>query len=576
MGNISFPGRTLLPSRGASKPITEHRLHQLDEFLKKVILWIKEKIQQNTDNNEQMNDTLTDIISTVDEFLEVTQLDRKAPCTNDKKLSCNMLHEGWFNYLWNSKEIHHLYCGFSTINCEVLSFLVENNKNIEKLDLTGASGGSLRNEGFRCLLQVLSSNETKIKEISLGGYQGHNCNNEDVENFFKNNKSLTHFYATGGISISVDDPLLAFSIQIQSLVVLDLSRCFKKQPKAVQAMVNLTPHLKSHQSLQELYLNENYIGNRGAELLAEALQENQCLRVLSLRNCRIGPTGLIALCNSISNNELLERLIITDRPSVLAVGAPSSTSVGESISNMIKQNKSLIELDLSRQYLGEACYDIIKALESNASLLTLRLRNNRFIASKLMNIFFSVNQSVRILDISHNDLIYQHDGDDNDNNQHENENISNEWCSLLSNDQILQEFSVPWLENSPMSSKFIEALSKNKYIKKIEFSSVIDCVKEIGDFFKENNTIEEIVNLQSPPKGLFSIHSSIISHPSLKRLFWINMDFIELRRFSQQLSERSPDLSPIYFTFTLDSENYVAQEDYVEILRNLATILPKS
>lgn len=478
-----------------------------------------------------------------------------------------MLHKGWFQYLWNTRDIHCLYCGFSTINCEVLSFLVENNKNIHTLDLTGASGGSLRNEGFRCLLQVLSSNETNVKHLSLGGYQGHNCNNEDVENFFKNNKTLTHFYVTGGISISVDDPLLAFSIQIRSLIVLDLSRCFKKQPKAVQAMVNLTPHLKSHKSLQELYLNENYIGNRGAELIAEALKENESLRILSLRNCRVGPDGIIALCNSISNNEVLERLFITDRPSSLAVGSPPSSVVGNAISNMIKENKSLMELDLSRQYLGEACNDIIEALVNNVTLLTLRLRNNRFIGSKLMKTFFSVNQSVRVLDFSHNDLI-DSEPDKNDDND------DDEWCSLLANDQILQEFSCPWIENSSLSGKFVEALGKNKGIKKIEFSSVVDCVKELDEFFLNNNTVEEIVNLESPPKGLYSVHSGILSHPSLKRLHWINMDFLELKRFSHQIAERSSELPPLYFSFTLDSEKHISQDDFVESLRNLAAVLP--
>eukprot|EP00012_Vannella_robusta_P001829 CAMPEP_0206183292 /NCGR_PEP_ID=MMETSP0166-20121206/551_1 /ASSEMBLY_ACC=CAM_ASM_000260 /TAXON_ID=95228 /ORGANISM="Vannella robusta, Strain DIVA3 518/3/11/1/6" /LENGTH=542 /DNA_ID=CAMNT_0053598119 /DNA_START=643 /DNA_END=2268 /DNA_ORIENTATION=+ len=400
---LPFPGRTFLPGRGTSQPIIEQRQQQLDEYLSDVIQWVQKHLQEKLQEDEERKD-VTAVIALLDDFLEVSQLDRKPPCSNDKKFSCNMFHSGWFSHVWDSTDIHSLHAGFGAVNCEVLSLLVQHNKHIHTLDLTGASGGSLRNEGFRCLLQALASNETGVRHLYLGGYQGHNCDNEDIESLFEHNKTLESLYVAGGISISVDDPLLAFATRISSLVTLDLSKCFNKQPKAAQAIVNLVPYLKGHKNLRKLFLNENHIGNRGAELLSEALEENESLQLLSLRACNVGPEGLISLCNALEKNHTLQRLFVTDRPSSLAVGAPSSVVVSHAIAEMLKQNTSLVELDVSRQYLGDGCCEIVSALAANTTLEVLHLRNNRFAASRVMCKFFEHNQSVTSLDISHNDL----------------------------------------------------------------------------------------------------------------------------------------------------------------------------
>merc|ERR1712137_43477 len=422
----------------------------------------------------------------------------------------------------------------------ILGILVEHNENIRTVDLSSGSGGSLRNEGFRCLLQALAANKCGVQNLYIGGYQGHNCDNEDVETFCSSNKTLESLYITGGISVSVDEPLWGFASRIPTLRVLDLSRCFRKHPKAAQAMINLAPHLKTHKHLEELYLNENHIGNRGAELMGEALGDNTILKVLSMRTCKVGPSGLINIFKGVAQNKTLERLYVTDRPSTLAVGAPTSEKVCEAVVQMLQDNSKLKELDLARQYLGNHCEDIVRALATAPALKKLNLRNNRMVAAPVLTEFLKHNTSVTALDLSHNDLTDPEDP----------QAQSFEWIELLKQDQQVQVFGVPWLDEGEASQKMIGALAENHSITQLEFSSSIQCVKELDQFFQSNDTVKSISNLQSPPKGLFSMHLSIVSHKSLEYLHWNELDSVEAKKFLRHLADAP---RPIQFTFVLES-----------------------
>jgi len=520
LGNIPFPGKTILPGRSVKPQVVQQRTEQLNNYLVQVLDWTKLHLA-----SEHTSDELTRVLNTLDEFLELSSLDRKPPI-RETEFSCNMLRSGWLSHLWKAKNLSHLFTGFSTVNGEVLGVLLEHNKNIQYLDLSCSSGGSLRNEGFQALVHEISQNNTGIKQLFLGGYQGHNYNTQDLQHFFRQNSTIESLIITGGISISLEDPLLGSALRISSIQILDLSGCFKIPARSEQIFQEFGPLLSRHERIRELYLNDNFVGDSGAELLADALKTNRSLEILSLRSAHVGRQGILSLCAGIVANPLsqLHTLIITDRPSGGSASELTGKDVCTGIAQFLNSNASIRYLDLSNQYLGDSCVEIVRSLSSNTSLRTLNLSNNRFAASNLFASFFSSNQSVTDLDVTDNDLL--------DADSPEDLSGIPSWVNGLSRDQILKRFALPWLDESNTSVMLIEALSLNSGIETLEFSSAVHCVNAFEQFFLNNRTVRDIINLESPAeRGLLSVHHSIASSPSLQSLSWRNLSTLEARGF---------------------------------------------
>ena len=688
---LIFPSKTYLPGRSTKVQVVEQRKEQLQQYLQSVILWVRNKIE-NTQNIEEISSILT----ILNDFMEVNELDRKPPFKkNNTKFSFNLFHSGWCEFLYNQHfnllfppgspkrpavsaspprlnksgsnisgnvrssliaphlqlqneneiQLKELYFGSSTVNCEVLGYLLStpqhlppSNNNLDGsgfqlLDLSLSCGGSLQNEGFRNLLEVLSRGGGRrrggnggggggsgngggngngngngegsvgggggggggniIKELYIGGYQGHNCDSEDLLSFFKENKNLEKLMITGGISISIDESLLGKSLEINTMKVLDLSRCFKNQIITKEAVTHLSNLLKTHKSIESIYLNENPMGDDGAYLLSASLPECQSLKLLSLKDCKIGPSGLISIFQALNPNNIpaksskLEKLVLTDRPSTILPSTlhppfqkekekekereeeeneeeqprsrvPTSSSVCRELAETLRSNKHLVELNLSNQYLGESLHSIPACFSTNNTLKALYLSNNRFSTSGFLNNFLKFNQSVEILDLSHNDLIPT-DEDDSSEWKHNDPDIPPPWFELLANDVTLVHFHCPWLDNSNFSNLFIEALSKNTRIKLLQFSSPVYPQKSIEQFFLQNKTVEKIINFESPPTGLFTVHASIVNNTNLNTLVWNNIKTLEARNFIKHFKQSNSTIK--YLRFIVQEE-----ENNLEIL----------
>jgi Ran GTPase-activating protein (RanGAP) involved in mRNA processing and transport len=560
LGNIPFPGKTILPGRSVKPQVVQQRTEQLHQYLVSVLDWTKSHLAADLHSED-----LPKVLSALDEFLELSLLDRKPPI-RETEFSCNLLRSGWLHYLWKTKAVTHLYTGFSTVNCEVLGVLLEQNKPIEYLDLSCSSGGSLRNEGFQALVDAISKNKTGIKQLFVGEYQGHNCNAHDLQEFFQHNSTIESLIITGGISISVDDPVLGGALRISTLQVLDLSGCFKTEPKSAQILQELSSLLGDHHRIRELYLNDNFVGDSGASLLSEALKTNRSLEILSLRSAQVGRHGILKLASSLKQNSdtRLQTLIITDRPSSVAPDSPTGKEVSQGVAELIRGNSSLLRLDLSSQYLGDSTKEIVQALRDNSTLQSLALANNRFVASVILDDFFSSNKSVSDLDISDNDLLDQ---------ETDSVDLSEPpaWIKLVTRDQLLKRFTLPWLDDSMLSVMLIEALSVNTCIEYLEFSSPVFCVKAFEQFFLTNRSVKEMVNLESPPQGLLSLHYSIASSPSLRSLSWKNLSTLEARGFLQAAASTldSFGIESLHFQF---EDN----QPHVDILLEIHQLLTRT
>jgi Ran GTPase-activating protein (RanGAP) involved in mRNA processing and transport len=131
--------------------------------------------------------------------------------------------------------------------------------------------------------------------------------------------------------------------------------------------------LPMHSNLLELYLDENKIGDYGADQLSKGILRNKILQKLSLSKNLIYNNGAISLANAITSSGSLKSFRINDTP----IGPMGSKSMGD----MILQNDSLTYIDLSNVDLlrnndASGYGAIVSGIMKNKVLKHICLRNN--------------------------------------------------------------------------------------------------------------------------------------------------------------------------------------------------------
>jgi Ran GTPase-activating protein (RanGAP) involved in mRNA processing and transport len=167
---------------------------------------------------------------------------------------------------------------------------------------------------------------------------------------------------------------------------------------AVSAANGLSFLLQENETLQELTLSENMLGDDGVEILAQGLSRNRTLQLLDLRSNGIGKEGVkvfsqviqksVSLVNlSLAMNEIDDEGIsilsesLTNTDTSLRELNLSETGIGEkgamALAHMLLTNTSLCDLNLSCNSIGSfGASSIASALEHNDTLLRLSLRRN--------------------------------------------------------------------------------------------------------------------------------------------------------------------------------------------------------
>ena len=97
--------------------------------------------------------------------------------------------------------------------------------------------------------------------------------------------------------------------------------------------------VKFSSHLEELFVDDNLIGNEGVEFLAEAVVCCRTLRLLSLSHNNISEPGVDALCHSLVHNMALKDLRLLHNP----LGPDGVKHIGE----LLARNKCLTSLDIS-------------------------------------------------------------------------------------------------------------------------------------------------------------------------------------------------------------------------------------
>jgi len=181
-------------------------------------------------------------------------------------------------------------------------------------------------------------------------YNGNNDTLGDMGNelmrVYQDNKRLTEFGIIRANLQQNETERIGLTLKsCTNLKEINLCDCYinhERLPPLVEAM-------RGHSTLEELYLNDNSIGNSGCEILAALLEDpNSNLEHLQLETNNIKIEGAVILVNSLANNTKLKILNLHDNSIETSVEdifsrlLCNTSSIGATYSS----NHTLQELDL--------------------------------------------------------------------------------------------------------------------------------------------------------------------------------------------------------------------------------------
>lgn len=137
-------------------------------------------------------------------------------------------------------------------------------------------------------------------------------------------------------------------------------------PEAAQVMGRV---LMMNNTLRELSIGFNAIGDMGASGIAEGLKMNQTITELHLSCNQIGDAGAQAIAQALLSNRSISWIALNDNQ----IGAAGSSAIGE----VLKNNQTLRDLLLFGNHVGDAgAAAIAEGLRGNNTIAKLVLNEN--------------------------------------------------------------------------------------------------------------------------------------------------------------------------------------------------------
>ncbi|XP_062395067.1 NACHT, LRR and PYD domains-containing protein 3-like isoform X2 [Sardina pilchardus] len=250
-------------------------------------------------------------------------------------------------------------CKLTEMTCEVLACVLQSPNSLIELDL---SDTDLRDSGVQLLSKGLSSPHCKLQTLRLCkcGFssEGYAClalalmlNPSCVKELDVSNNHPGES-AQKLLSATLKDPHCKVG-------ALTLAGC-KLTYKSCELVASV---LQSPNSLLQLDLSDNDLGDSGAQLLSKGLSGPHCrLQTLSLQNCSIGEEGFTALASALRSNPSHMR--------ELWLGGSKATDSGvKHLSSLLEDPNCKLEiLDLQNCSTGEEGFTALaSALTSNPS-----------------------------------------------------------------------------------------------------------------------------------------------------------------------------------------------------------------
>ena len=170
----------------------------------------------------------------------------------------------------------------------------------------------------------------------------------------------------------------------------------------------LATALTANTTLRQVTLNGNDMSGRNgrinsdyaADVFAAMITQNTTLKAVGMRKCRMSET----FCQ-----RMFKAAAVAEHSALTDIDVSDNGMTAEcafAIATMCKANRSVRRLALQRNPIGDGIGHIATAIIGNTTLTELNIANTAFPAAQAESLVAALllNRSLRLLDLSHNDL----------------------------------------------------------------------------------------------------------------------------------------------------------------------------
>lgn len=186
----------------------------------------------------------------------------------------------------------------TSVNGFYLSDCLTFNKTIRTLVL---SNNKLIDEGLRSIFNIIGEMNITLEELDLSNNRLREEDFGSISNFLAKNPPIKRLALTENILNMASSVLLGSSLdKTTNLKRLELCN--------MNISADLTPILFKKCNFEELILDDNPLDEIGHIMLAKALNSNNSIRIISLKNTKISAFGLTHMLNCIKQLKSIEEL----------------------------------------------------------------------------------------------------------------------------------------------------------------------------------------------------------------------------------------------------------------------------
>ncbi|XP_072893968.1 NACHT, LRR and PYD domains-containing protein 3-like [Hemitrygon akajei] len=258
------------------------------------------------------------------------------------------------------------YVGLTDCGAEDLASALSTNQTLTELNL---SGNELGDSGVKLVTAALRKSECKIQKLWLYGVGLTDSGAEDLASALSTNQTLTELELSGNelgdsgvklVSASLRNP----ECKIQKLELVDVGL-------TDSGTDDLASALRTNSSLTELGLSGNELGDSGVKLVSAALRNPECkIQKLGLYGVGLTDSGAEDLASALSTNQTLTELDL----SVNELGDSGVKLVSAALRNPECKIQKLELRDVGLTDSGAE--DLVSILSTNPSLTELYLASN--------------------------------------------------------------------------------------------------------------------------------------------------------------------------------------------------------